>query len=60
MLVDFWLENFKVQVEARSGQLVLETEGMIKESLRTRGLADLTTCHQGSRQENADALEEAA
>ncbi|THH34077.1 hypothetical protein EUX98_g105 [Antrodiella citrinella] len=27
VLIDFWLENFKVQVQARSGQLVLDTEG---------------------------------
>ena len=28
MLVDFWLENFKLQVGARSGQLHLDMEGM--------------------------------
>ncbi|KAH8100703.1 Rec8 like protein-domain-containing protein [Cristinia sonorae] len=27
VLIDFWLENFKLQVQARSGQLVLDTEG---------------------------------
>lgn len=27
VLVDFWLENFKLQVEARSGQLHLDTDG---------------------------------
>ncbi|KAI0076094.1 hypothetical protein K474DRAFT_1708496 [Panus rudis PR-1116 ss-1] len=27
VLVDFWMENFKLQVEARSGRLHMETEG---------------------------------
>ncbi|TCD71548.1 hypothetical protein EIP91_008929 [Steccherinum ochraceum] len=37
VLVDFWLENFKVQVEARSGQLVLDTEGQPPQKRRRVG-----------------------
>lgn len=29
ILVDFWLENFKLQVEARAGQLYLNTDGRL-------------------------------
>lgn len=28
VLVDFWLENFRLQVEARSGELRVEVQGI--------------------------------
>lgn len=28
MLIDFWLENFRLQVGARSGELRLDVQGM--------------------------------
>ena len=42
VLVDFWLENFKLQVEASSGNLRLETEGQSLEGPEPRAETHLS------------------
>ncbi|PSS37763.1 hypothetical protein PHLCEN_2v456 [Hermanssonia centrifuga] len=37
VLVDFWLENFRLQVEARCGQLCLDTQGLPPRKRRRLG-----------------------
>lgn len=46
MLVDFWQENFKVQVEARTGALHIHLEGSSQTQYQWRFLIDIQTINR--------------